>query len=40
MTDLLLDDVAHLLPRLQRQIEPIRGAETKGFDHATARRKA
>ena len=40
MADLLLDDLTHLLPRLQRQVEPIRGADTKGFDHATAQRKA
>ena len=40
MADLLLDDLAHLLPRLQRQVEPIRGTEAKGFDHATAQRKA
>jgi len=40
MADLLLDDLTHLLPRLQRQVEPVRGADTKGFDHATAQRKA
>ena len=40
MADLLLDDLTHLLPRLQRQVEPIRGTEAKGFDHATAQRKA
>jgi hypothetical protein len=28
-----------LLPRLQRQTAPARGADTRGFDHATARRK-
>jgi glutamate/tyrosine decarboxylase-like PLP-dependent enzyme len=39
MADLLLDDVAHLLPRLQRQAAPARGADARGFDHATARRK-
>ncbi|MBL8924743.1 MAG: glutamate decarboxylase [Pseudonocardia sp.] len=39
MADLLLDDLVHLLPRLQRQAEPIRGADSKGFDHATAQRK-
>jgi glutamate decarboxylase len=39
MADLLLDDLAHLLPRLQQQAEPIRGADSKGFDHATAQRK-
>ena len=40
MADLLLDDLAHVLPRLQQQAEPIRGTDTKGFDHATAQRKA
>jgi glutamate decarboxylase len=39
MADLLLDDLAHLLPRLQQQVKPIRGADAKGFDHATAQRK-
>jgi glutamate decarboxylase len=39
MVDLLLDDLVHLLPRLQQQAEPIRGADSKGFDHATAQRK-
>jgi len=39
MADLLLDDLVHLLPRLQRQAQPARGTETKGFDHATAQRK-
>ena len=39
MADLLLDDLVHLLPRLQQQAEPIRGADSKGFDHATAQRK-
>jgi len=39
MADLLLDDLTHMLPRLQQQAEPIRGADTKGFDHATAQRK-
>ena len=39
MVDLLLDDLAHLLPRLQKQIQPARGAEASGFDHATAQRK-
>jgi hypothetical protein len=39
MADLLLDDLAHLLPRLQQQVEPIGGADAKGFDHATAQRK-
>jgi glutamate decarboxylase len=40
MADLLLDDLAHVLPRLQQQAEPIRGTDAKGFDHATAQRKA
>jgi glutamate decarboxylase len=40
MADLLLDDLTHLLPRLQQQAEPIRGTDAKGFDHATAQRKA
>ena len=40
MADLLLDDLAHALPRLQQQAEPIRGTDAKGFDHATAQRKA
>jgi glutamate decarboxylase len=39
MVDLLLDDLVQLLPRLQQQAEPIRGADSKGFDHATAQRK-
>jgi glutamate decarboxylase len=39
LADLLLDDIAHLLPRLQRQVTPARGAEAQGFDHATAQRK-
>ena len=39
MADLLLDDLVQLLPRLQQQAEPIRGADSKGFDHATAQRK-
>jgi glutamate decarboxylase len=39
LADLLLDDIAHLLPRLQRQLTPARGAEAQGFDHATAQRK-
>jgi Pyridoxal-dependent decarboxylase conserved domain len=38
--DLLLDDVAHLLPRLQRQSAPARGSDAAGFDHASAHRKA
>jgi glutamate decarboxylase len=39
MADLLLDDVAHLLPRLQRQAAPGRGPDAGSFDHATAHRK-
>jgi hypothetical protein len=39
MADLLLDDIAHLLPRLQRQTMPSRGADPGSFDHASARRK-
>ena len=39
LADLLLDDIAHLLPRLQRQVTPARGAEAQSFDHATAQRK-
>jgi glutamate decarboxylase len=39
MADLLLDDVAHLLPRLQRQSAPARGSDAAGFDHASAHRK-
>jgi glutamate decarboxylase len=39
LADLLLDDMAHLLPRLQRQVTPARGAEASGFDHATTQRK-
>ena len=31
MADLLLDDMAHLLPRLQRQAAPARGPETRGL---------
>jgi glutamate decarboxylase len=27
------------LPRMQQRVEPIRGADAKGFDHATAQRK-
>ena len=40
MADLLLDDVAHLLPRLQRQSAPARGSDAAGFDHASAHRKS
>ena len=39
LVDLLLDDIAHLLPRLQQQSAPARGPEAKGFDHAAAQRK-
>jgi glutamate decarboxylase len=39
LADLLLDDITHLLPRLQRQVTPARGADARGFDHATAQRK-
>src|SRR3954452_4456509 len=38
MADLLLDDIAHLLPRLQRQATPARGPDAASFDHASARR--
>jgi|RhiMethySRZTD1v2_1073278.scaffolds.fasta_scaffold428484_3 hypothetical protein len=40
LSDLLLDDLAHLLPRLQRQAAPARGTEARGLDHATAQRKS
>jgi glutamate decarboxylase len=40
LSDLLLDDLAHLLPRLQRQAVPVRGTEARGFDHASAQRKS
>ncbi len=36
--DLLLDDIAHLLPRLQHQPTPARGPDAGSFDHASARR--
>jgi hypothetical protein len=36
MADLLPDDTALLLPRLQQQVEPVRGPQPRGFDHATA----
>jgi glutamate decarboxylase len=39
MADLLLDDVTHLLPRLQRQSAPARGPDAAGFDHASAHRR-
>ena len=35
MTDLLLNDIAHLLPRLQQQVGPVRGPDTRGFVHPT-----
>ena len=38
LADLLLDDITHLLPRLRRQPAPVRGADTRGFDHASVRR--
>src|SRR3954453_22589794 len=38
MAELLLDDIAHLLPRLQRQAVPARGPDAGSFDHASARR--
>ncbi len=39
LVDLLLDDITHLLPRLQQQSAPARGPEAKGFDQAAAQRK-
>lgn len=39
MADLLLEDITRLLPRLQRQPGPARGADAAGFDHASAHRK-
>jgi hypothetical protein len=39
MADLLLDDIAHLLPRLHRQTTPSRGTDPGSFDHASARHK-
>ena len=39
LADLLLDDLAHLLPRLQQQSAPARGPRREGFDHAAAQRK-
>jgi glutamate decarboxylase len=36
MADLLLDDMAHLLPRLRRQTSPGRGPDAASFDHASA----
>jgi glutamate decarboxylase len=38
MADLLLDDMAQLLPRLQGQAVPARGPNAGSFDHASARR--
>jgi glutamate decarboxylase len=40
LSDLLLDDLAHLLPPLQRQAAPARGTAARGLDHATAQRKS
>ena len=40
LSDLLLDDLAHLLPPLQRQAAPARGTEARCLDHATAQRKS
>jgi glutamate decarboxylase len=39
IADLLLDDLAHLLPRLARQPAPRRGPEAAGFDHASGHRR-
>jgi glutamate decarboxylase len=36
MADMLLADLATLLPRLNRQPEPIRGAESAGFSHGAS----
>jgi glutamate decarboxylase len=40
LSHLLLDDLAHLHPRLQRQAAPARGTEARCLDHATAQRKS
>ncbi|MDQ1632247.1 MAG: glutamate decarboxylase [Frankiaceae bacterium] len=41
LADLLLDDVRHVLPRLQQQSSPARGPADASFDHAGAKgRKA
>ncbi|HEY2203107.1 MAG TPA: glutamate decarboxylase [Pseudonocardia sp.] len=40
MADLLLDDLAQLLPRLQAQSAPARGPDAGSFDHASANRRA
>jgi glutamate decarboxylase len=41
LADLLLDDIRHLLPRLQKQSAPARGPDDASFDHAGAKgRKA
>ena len=40
MADLLPDATALVLPRPQQQVEPVRGPQSKGFDHATAQRKS
>jgi glutamate decarboxylase len=37
LADLLLDDVRHLLPRLQQQATPYRGPADASFDHAGAK---
>jgi glutamate decarboxylase len=39
MADLLLEDIVHLLPQLQKQAAPTRGPETAGFDHSSAHRR-
>jgi len=35
MTDLLLNDIAHLLLRPQQQVGPVRGPDARSFVHAT-----
>jgi hypothetical protein len=40
MADLLPDATALVLPRPQQQVEPLRGSQPRGFDHATAQRKS
>jgi hypothetical protein len=37
--DLLLDDIARLLPQLHKQAAPARGPESAGFDHASTQRR-
>ena len=39
MADLLLDDMARLLPQLHKQAAPARGPESAGFDHASAQHR-